>query len=444
MEKYFKNDFLWGVATASYQIEGAWNQDGKGESIWDRFSHIPGKIANNDNGDNACGHYYKYKEDVQIIKELGVDIYRFSISWSRIFPNGYGEPNKLGIQFYKNLVKELKDNGIKTMVTLYHWDLPQKLQDIGGWANRKTCQYFVEYARYIFSELGDEIDCWVTFNEPWVVAFLGHAEGMFAPGLTDWSTALQVAHHELLAHGLTVQVFREMGLKGEIGIALNVETSYASSEEELDTMAAKRYAEYYFRWFSYPIFKGEYPCDLYSWYEKRMVMPEIHQGDMEIISQPIDFLGINYYTSVWAKHNSKNWPLEIEMVRKDLASTDLPWEIYPKGLYDHIMHCHQSYNGIKLFITENGAAYNDKICLDGTVKDPNRIDYLKGHFEAGQQAIHDGANLKGYIIWSLMDNFEWALGYSKRFGITYVDYLTGNRVIKESGLWLKEVIKNSK
>lgn len=440
----FPKDFLWGVATASYQIEGAWKEDGKGESIWDRFSHIPGKVVNNDNGDVACDHYHRYEDDVKLLKELGVKTYRLSISWTRIFPDGKGTPNPKGIEFYKKLIKLLSDNDIVPAVTLYHWDLPQKLQDIGGWANREVTDYFEQYARYVFQELGDMVPIWITHNEPWVVAFCGNWMGVHAPGITDFKTAVQVSHHLLLSHGKAVKAYRELGFKGEIGITLNMGSSYPYSQTPEDKKATSINDGYFRRWFADPVIKGAYPKDMLELYGEKEVLPEcILEGDLDIISTSVDFLGVNYYSSHWFKLNESQWPLMIDGVSTDRDVTTMDWEIVPQGLYDLLKRLHEDYNGIKIYITENGRASDDIINREGKVEDDDRLDYLYQHFIQAQKAINDGVNLAGYYVWSFMDNFEWACGYKKRFGITYVDYKTQKRIIKKSGHWYKQVIKDN-
>ncbi|MDK2800884.1 MAG: beta-glucosidase [Clostridiales bacterium] len=439
----FPKNFLWGVATASYQIEGAYKEDGRGESIWDRFSHIPGKVVNGDTGNVACDHYHLYPQDVKLLKEIGVNTYRFSISWPRIFPEGKGKPNEKGMTFYKELIHLLVQNNIKPAVTLYHWDLPQKLQNIGGWANRKITAYFEQYARYVFKELGDLVPIWITHNEPWVFSFLGNWKGVHAPGLTDFSTALQVSHHLLLAHSKAVRAFREMGLKGEIGITMAMSPMYPASQNKEDIEAAWRKDGFQNRWFIDPIFKGKYPSDMLDWYLDKVVMPEVKESDLEIISSPIDFLGVNYYFREIIKEDKNEWPLNLKVVTADGGKTAMGWEIYPEGLYDLLTRLHQEYNGIKILITENGAAFNDIINREGKVEDDNRLDYLYQHIVQAYRAIQSGVNVSGYYVWSLLDNFEWAEGYNKRFGITYVDYKTQRRILKKSGYWYKKVIQNN-
>jgi len=443
-EMIFPEGFIWGTTTSAYQIEGGWRSDGKGESIWDRFTHIPGNILNNDNGDVACDHYRLYKEDVDLLRELGVKSYNFSISWPRVFPDGTGKPNAKGMEFYRNLAELLVRNGITPKVTLYHWDLPQKLQDAGGWAVRKTAEYFEQYARYIFRELGDLVPLWVTFNEPWVSAFVGHWYGGHPPGIKDPAVALQAAHNTLLAHGLTVRAFREMEMKGEIGIALNLNPIYPATEDERDAEAAERYGEFYNGWFVDPILKGKYPERLEKWLSgKGIALPETESGDMKVISAPIDFLGVNNYTISCAIHNPAAQPLEVSFMSTGKDRTDSGWEIYPEGIYDLLTYLHREYNGIKMIVTENGASFKDVLSNDGKVEDDERVRFLYSYIARVYRAVKEGVNVAGYYLWSFLDNFEWNLGYSKRFGLVYVDYATKKRTIKKSGYWYKKVIKSN-
>ena len=443
MHLNFPEDFLWGAATASYQIEGAYREDGKGENIWDRFSHIPGKIYEGDTGDVACDHYHRYEEDIEIMKKIGLKTYRFSISWARIFPDGSGKPNPKGMEFYKKLVGKLKENGIIPAVTLYHWDLPQKLQDIGGWANRDTVYSFVEYAKYVFDNLGSQVPIWITHNEPFVAAIVGNWIGRHAPGITDFQTALRVAHHLLLSHGLAVKAYRESGHKGEIGITLNMNPVYPASENDKDKAAAIRFNEYLNKWYADPVLKGAYPADLLEWFGDRGLAPEILDGDMSAINQPIDFLGINNYYSSFIRHDEHNWPVYASEIATGRDRTKMDWEINPEGLHDLLVYLDKEYSGIKIIITENGAAFNDIVNFDGKVEDDNRLNYLYKHLEQVHRAIGSGANVKGYYAWSLLDNFEWGHGYSKRFGLVYVDFKTQKRILKKSAHWYGDVIRNN-
>ncbi|MCG8639656.1 MAG: GH1 family beta-glucosidase, partial [Desulfobacterales bacterium] len=437
------NNFIWGAATASYQIEGAYNEDGKGESIWDRFAHQPNKILNNDTGDVACDHYHLMEQDVKLMQELGLGSYRFSISWPRILPLGQGQINQHGLDFYKRLINKLLENEITPMVTLYHWDLPQKLQEAGGWANRDTVKYFGQYADILFKEFGDVIPKWITINEPWVIAFAGHRFGELAPGIKNQQIALVVAHHLLLAHGMTVQNFHESNLYGDIGIALNLTPSHPYSNSAADQETANLQDDFINNWFLDPIFKGRYPEKLLAIYQNRVGNFAVNEGDLAIINQDIDFLGVNYYLRRVVKHNPNIDLLECEEIKIDGSEyTEMGWEVYPKGLYELLLWLKQEYAPKALYITENGAAYQDKIVLN-QVHDPNRIEYLNNHFISAHKAIEKGVPLKGYYIWSLMDNFEWAHGYSKRFGLIYVDYANQKRIFKDSAYWYREIIRKN-
>lgn len=439
----FPDNFLWGAATASYQIEGAYREDGKGESIWDRFSHIPGKTYEGDTGDIACDHYHRVDEDIQLMKQIGLKTYRFSISWARIFPDGKGKPNQKGMHFYKDLVRKLIDNEIIPAATLYHWDLPQALQDQGGWANRDTVEHFVNYARYVFENLGEQVPIWITHNEPWVVSFIGNWFGSHAPGITDFQTALRVSHHLLISHGMTVKAYREMGFKGEIGITLNMNPVYPASDKAEDISAAEIFNEHLNRWFSDPVLKGSYPEKLLKWYQKYGLFPEIPAWEMEIIHQPVDFLGINNYYSSFIKYDGSKWPIFAVETTTGRDRTQMGWEINPEGLYDLLVYLNKEYNGIKIIITENGAAFNDMVNHNGRVEDDNRLSYLYRYLEQAHRAIESGVNLAGYYAWSLMDNFEWGFGYSKRFGLIYVDFSNQKRILKKSAYWYRDVIRNN-
>lgn len=442
MKYKFPEDFIWGAATASYQIEGAANEGGKGESIWDRFSHISGNVQNGDNGDIACDHYHRMEQDVKLMKQLGLPYYRFSIAWSRIFPTGFGTPNKEGVDFYKRLIALLKENGIKPAVTIYHWDLPQALQDQGGWVNPAITDYFEKYSRYLFGEFGEDVSMWITLNEPWVFTILGYGVGEHAPGHKDMKAALKAAHNAAVAHGKAVKAYREMGLKGKIGITLNMGFHYADTDSKEDKMAAELAHQSLVSWFADPVLKGSYPKELTEVYKSEGLFPDVDLAELKLANQPIDFLGINYYSSNFVKHAESGAAGNFTFVDKGYPKTEMGWPIIPQGLEDLLLRLHKDYNGIDLFITENGAAANDLVALDGNVHDTNRQDYLVRHFGAMFNALEKGVNLRGYFLWSLMDNFEWAYGYSKRFGIIYVDYSTQDRIIKDSGKWYSEVIKN--
>ncbi|QTL99183.1 beta-glucosidase [Iocasia frigidifontis] len=440
-EFIFPEDFAWGAATASYQIEGAYQEDGKGESIWDRFTHSRGNIVNNDTGDVACDHYHRYREDVVLMKELGLNSYRFSIAWPRILPDGKGRVEQKGLDFYKRLLDALLEVEIKPLVTLYHWDLPQKLQEKGGWENRDTVKYFNEYVQLMYRELGDFVPRWVPHNEPFVVAFSGNFLAEHAPGYQDLGKAIQVAHNLLLSHGMAVKGFRESGLNGEIGITLDLNHVYAASDSESDRLARNYCDAFNNRWFLDPIFKGKYPEILMNLYQEELNKIEIEDKDMDIISQEIDFLGINYYSRAVVSYDEDSFFKYKQLAPQKSEYTAMDWEIYPEGLYDLLKRLNRDYTSKPLYITENGAAFDDQLTEDGKVYDKNRIKYLEKHIKAAHKAIRDGVPLKGYYLWSLMDNFEWAYGYSKRFGIIYIDYENKQRrILKDSARWYQELI----
>jgi beta-glucosidase len=438
----FPPQFYWGTATASYQIEGGWNEDGKGESIWDTFSHTQGKIRDGSTGDVACDHYHRWKEDVALMKEIGCNAYRFSISWPRVIPKGKGKVNPLGLSFYDRLVDALLEANITPFITLYHWDLPQALQDEGGWADRDTAYYFAEYASVVAHKLGDRVKHWITHNEPWVVSWIGYGWGEHAPGIRNEKVAIQVSHHLLLSHGLAVEVLKDISPDSEVGITLNLSPIHPASDSEEDKLAAWKQDGFLNRWFLDPIFRGHYPPDILELYSANA--PKVMPGDMAIISRRIDFLGINYYSRGIVRFNPKAGPLQAEGVAPEGAEfTEMGWEIYPQGIYEIIMRIWKDYQPKKIYITENGAAFADEIAPDGGVHDQKRIDYLREHFIQAHKAIEEGANLCGYFIWSLMDNFEWAHGFTKRFGIVYTDYPTQRRIMKDSALWYKKVIEEN-
>jgi len=445
MARYqFPDDFVWGAATGSYQIEGAWNEDGKGENIWDRFTHIPGNIADGTSGDVTCDFYHRYKEDIAMLKSLNIPNFLMTISWARVLPDGVGRVNRKGIEFYRNVLQCLRDNGIKSYVVLYHWDLPQKLQDRGGWMNREIVDWFYEYAKLMYKELGDLVDSWITVLEPHIISFMGHREGVHAPGIKDYSATLQVAHHVLMAHGVAVKAYRESGLTAEIGIKIDNYMTYpADPNNPEDVAAAKRRFDEKNRLFCDPLYLGKYPQDLFDYMEKKgVVLPTILPGDMELISQKFDYFGENNYFCEYIQHDESNWPLETKQVSTGRPVTDMGWEVEPEQMYEVLKYVN-SYNPGKIYITENGMASNDWIGKDGKVNDVNRQEYLKAYIAQVHRAIQDGIPVKGYFVWSLMDNFEWALGCQKRFGIVYVDYETLERTPKESAYWYANTIKEN-
>lgn len=436
----FPSDFIWGAATAAYQVEGAWQEDGKGESIWDCFSHTPGKVLNGDTGDIACDHYHRWREDIALMRELGLQAYRFSISWPRILPQGYGKVNLAGLDFYDRLVDGLLAAGIRPFVTLYHWDLPQALQDRGGWPARATAEAYVEYAEAVARRLGDRVRDWMTFNEPWVVAFMGYEQGVHAPGHTDQGEAFATVHHLLLAHGWAVPVLRRDSPGGRVGIVLNLIPQHPASPSEADEVAARLADAKANRWFLDPLAGRDYPADLRE--ALRLNLDFVRDGDMAVIAAPIDFLGVNYYFRTIVRSNAipeeRNTP---RAVFPNPNPTTMGWEVYPEGLYEILIRLKEAYPFPAYFITENGAAYPDRVGPDGRVDDPQRIAYLRAHFEQAGRVIAAGVPLKGYFVWSLMDNFEWAWGYSQRFGLVYVDYETQDRIPKASAGWYRRVIE---
>ncbi len=444
----FPIGFEWGVATSAYQIEGGVLEDGRGESIWDHFSHTPGKIHENESGDIACDHYHRLDQDLDLLHNLGVTTYRFSIAWPRIFP-AKGKVEERGINFYRRLIDGLHQRGITPTVTIYHWDLPQWLQDEGGWVNRETVDHFVEYARLLFQEFGSLVPRWITHNEPWCTAFLGYGLGVHAPGIKDWGAAARAAHHVLLSHGLVVKEFHRLDLKGEIGITLNLNHVEAASDSDPDRLAADLADEFSNRWFLDSIFKGRYPQLL----KEGLFNPHlgnwdfVQSGDLEVISTPIDFLGINYYSRTVVRYKEDE-PMHVERLTASLPTTEMGWEIYPHGLYLLLKRVREEYTGeLPLFITENGAAFTDEVTENGakgkSVVDTKRVEFLHDHFDAALRFIREGGPLRGYYVWSLMDNFEWAEGYSKRFGLVYVDYATQERILKNSAKFYQRVISQN-
>ncbi len=441
----FPKAFTWGAATASYQIEGAWKEDGKGESIWDRFTHQPHRILNGDTGDIACDHYHHMLEDVTLMKDLGLQSYRFSISWPRILPDGTGRVEPRGLDFYDRLVDELLNTGIRPNATLNHWDFPQALQDKGGWANRASADWFTDYARVVFEKLADRIPQWATHNEPFVVAFSGYGDGSFAPGIASYHQALQATHHLHLAHGQTVQLYHQFGYPGEIGIVLNLAPFKPKTDDPADVAAAIRIEMFINQLFMDPIFKGQYPDELMAWLDG--MTPEIQDGDMGVINQPIDFLGVNYYFSQIASFNPHGlFKLKTEpKVDPGWTITDKGWGICPSGLTELLTQIQEDYTLPPLYITENGTALGEPVDDTGFVNDQGRINYLRAHFQAAHQAIQKGVDLRGYYVWSLMDNFEWAEGYDLRFGLINVNFNDPERkrTPKASFEWYRDVIKHN-
>lgn len=437
----FPPDFLFGVATAAYQIEGAAKEDGRGPSIWDTFSHTPGKVHEGQTGDIACDHYHLYPQDVALMKELGIPAYRFSIAWPRIFPEA-GRFNQKGIDFYRRLLETLHENDIKPSATLYHWDLPQWIGDKGGWINRDTANYFAEYADKVYEQLGDLIPTVITHNEPWCASFLSYALGHHAPGHTDWREGFVSAHHILLSHAMAVEAYRASGKSGDIGITLNFTWQDPASDAPADVAAAYRKDGFTNRWFVDALFKGEYPEDCRVFAEERVGSFDfVKAGDLDRITTPIDFLGVNFYTRDVSAADVNDPGLGARTIPAPADKvTDMGWEIHPESLYRLLKWLEADYTkGLPLYITENGAAFKDQL-VDGEVHDADRIAYVADHLKAAKRFVDEGGSLQGYYLWSFLDNFEWAFGYDKRFGMVYVDYDTQVRTVKDSGQWYSRQI----
>lgn len=433
--RIFPSTFSWGVATSAYQIEGAANEDGRGASIWDTFSHTPGKIIDGSSGDVACDHYHRYAEDVDLIAGLNVDAYRFSIAWPRVQPLGSGAWNEKGFEFYSNLIAKLTEKNIKIHVTLYHWDLPQALQDKGGWLNRDTTVCFADYAAEVARRFGNRVASIATHNEPWCTSVLGHGTGQFAPGMADPNAAVQVSHHLLLSHGLAIQAMRAVQCPAKLGIVLNQWPATPATQSAADIkMAQVEYAKSV-QWYMHPIFKGRYPELALQHIDQDALV--VFPNDFNDIQQPIDFLGVNYYTRVVCSAD-----IPKVLPEGELGFTDMGWEIYPQGLTELLVGLHKEYGECNLppiYITENGIAVADKVDND-LVDDQQRIDYIARHLQAVADAMAQGVRIDGYFYWSLMDNFEWNSGYDKRFGLLYVDYATQERKLKASAFWYRDLI----
>lgn len=445
---HFPKDFAWGVATSSYQIEGAATEDGRGESIWDRFSKTAGKVTDGTNGDVACDHYHRFREDIALMKSLGIKHYRFSVAWPRILPSGRGEVNQPGLDFYSRLVDALLEAGIEPFVTLYHWDLPQALQDEGGWIQRSTAEAFADYARVVARALGDRVKKWITHNEPWCTSILGHARGTHAPGVKDFRAALAASHHVLLSHGLAVPVIREESPGAEVGITLNLTPAEPASPSAEDHDATRHFDGYFNRWYLDPLFGHKYPADMVADYIAAGHLPPeglsvALPGDLKTISVMTDFLGINYYSRSVLRSDkvpeALNEPRNVH-VAPEKDWTEMGWEVHPNGLWEILLRVHLDYRPRKLYVTENGASYSTPPDADGRVRDEKRLHFLRDHFVAARRAMDDGVPLAGYFVWSLLDNFEWDRGYSQRFGIVWVDYETQRRIPKDSALWYRGVI----
>ena len=425
----FPTNFVWGAATASFQIEGAWNADGKGESIWDRFSHTPGNVVNNDNGDVACDHFHRYRDDFKLMQSLNLRAYRFSTSWPRVLPQGVGAINARGLDFYDRLTDAMLEYGLEPYLTLYHWDLPQALHDRGGWGNRDIVGQFADYATVMGKRLGDRVKNWMTLNEPWVVAFNGYRSGVHAPGIQDEKLALQVAHHLLVAHGAAADALRANVPDARVGIVLNLWPSETMHGTEQQLAHAEAQWQKDGAWFLDPIFRGSYPEG--AWNAYGALQPRVLPGDMAQIARKLDFWGINYYA-----RNVIGAPERVP----GSEYTEMGWEVHAPGFERLLVRLEKEYQLPPIYITENGAAFPDVNDGSGVIHDPRRIAYLYTHLEAVARAIQQGVDVRGYFVWSLLDNFEWAWGYGKRFGIVYVDYATQTRILKDSAKWYAQTI----
>ncbi len=450
-------DFRFGVATAAYQIEGAAAEDGRGPSIWDAFSHTPGRVHGSDTGDVACDHYHRYPQDVTLMAELGVTDYRFSVSWPRVQPAGSGPANQLGLDFYRRLVDELLRHGVEPRLTLYHWDLPAPLEEAGGWPARDTAGRFADYAELVHAALGDRVRHWMTVNEPYCSSFLGYGSGDHAPGRREGPAAVRAAHHLLLGHGLAVQAIRAADPAARVSIALNLYAVSAYSDSDADADAARRIDGLANRFFLDPVLRGQYPADVVADLAPVTDFDHVRDGDLEIVASPLAELGINYYSryvvaapepagpppAYWRP--SSCWPgsENVRFLDRGLARTAMGWEIDPAGLVEVLTRVAREYPAVPLYVTENGAAFEDHVGADGEVDDPERVAFLRDHLLACREAIAQGVPLVGYFAWSLLDNFEWAWGYSQRFGIVYVDYGTQRRIPKSSARWYADVIRSA-
>jgi beta-glucosidase len=450
----FPEGFLWGTATASYQVEGAVDEDGRGPSIWDTFSHTPGKVYRGDTGDRACDHYHRLEEDLDLMADLGLNAYRFSVAWPRIQPEGSGPANRKGLDHYRRLVEGLRERAIEPMITLYHWDLPQALEDRGGWTSRETSERFAEYVSVVYEALADTVRFWITLNEPWVSAWNGYGMGVHAPGHEDTSKALAATHHLLLGHGLALERMRALGHgDNRLGITLNLSAVRPATEDAADVEAARRVDGNANRLYLDPLFRGGYPEDMREHYSSESDFSFVQDGDLDKISAPLDFLGVNYYM----RHTVVDGRREAELTTATRfssvdAATILPpgvettamgWPVESDGLTELLVRLHEEYAQIPIYITENGRAVYDYVDPEGGVDDEERVAFLDAHFRAALEAIERGVDLRGYMVWSLLDNFEWAEGYSKRFGIVFVDYGTQRRIPKMSAGWYKGVIERN-
>jgi beta-glucosidase len=435
----FPSGFLWGTATASYQIEGARMEDGRGESIWDRFAHTPGKIKAGDTGDIACDFYHRYEGDIGLMKQLGLTASRFSIAWPRVFASGRGTPNAKAIDFYRRVVDELLKNGIEPFATLYHWDLPQALQDAGGWANRDTAAAFADYAALVVDKLGDRVTNWMIFNEPWIFTILGHWWGIHAPGIRDRALAIRATHVVNLAQGMAARAVRATKHKHlRIGSAFNMSPVHPRTQSAEDIAAAERWHRFHNLWFLETAINGRYP-EVYLTRDQDQRLG-VQAGDMETLRAPLDFVGINLYTRAMVAHDERDPDIGVAQVRpKGDEFTDFGWEVYPQALSEMILRITKDYRRPTIFVTENGCSYGDVPDAAGEVHDQRRISFLKRYIGEVGKAIGAGADVRGYFTWTSTDNFEWAEGFTQRFGIIHCDFKTQKRTIKDSGKWYAQL-----
>jgi len=429
----FPSDFVWGAATSAYQIEGAVDVDGRGQSVWDTFCKRPGAVLNGDSGAVACDFYHRYPQDIELMRTLGIDAFRFSIAWPRVLPEGRGRVNQAGLDFYDRFVDELLAAGIRPFATLYHWDLPQALEDAGGWPVRATAEAFVEYVELVAARLGDRVDNWTTHNEPFCTSWLGYGIGIHAPGRTDLADSAAAAHHVLLSHGLAVQALRRDCPDAELGIVLDSWPVHPASDDPRDAAAASVADGFRNRIFFDPVLRGCYPEDVLE--RLGPAAPPVLDGDLAIISAPLDFLGVNNYSRSIVRAGEDGEPIELPAPAG--PTTSMGWEVYPDAIYEVLTRLHSEYDTPPIYVTENGAAFADVRAADGSVDDPERIVYLAGYVDAVARAMAEGVPVRGYFVWSLLDNFEWSYGYTQRFGLIYVDFETLERVPKSSFEWYR-------
>ncbi len=451
-ELHFNSNFIFGAATAAFQIEGAWNEDGKGESIWDRFTHTKGKIRNGDTAEIACDHYHRYPEDIALMKELSLDAYRFSLAWTRIMPEGTGRVNRAGVDFYNKLVDALLEAGINPYITLFHWDLPLALQkNYRGFQNREIVNFYGDYVEIVVRALGDRVTNWITINEPWEYAAFGHFLGYHAPGKKSLWAYFSVMHNLLRAHGRAMEIIKSIVPESRAGITISMTPVHPATDSDKDRWSAMVANEFMNHITLSPLYKGEYPETL--WERMGLFTPKVHDGDMDLIQTPTDFLGVNLYSR---EHAMYRWYIPFlntwvtgedvpdrEFTRDGREYSSMGWEVYPDVMYESLKIVQDQYGNPPVYITENGVPYTDTVA-DGKLRDPKRIEFIRNYLSRARDAIREGADVRGYFYWTLMDNFEWAEGLSKRFGLVYVDFETQERIIKESGYWYRDLVRSKK